>query len=206
MTKDVLALALEALELMTTTPVRGLPAAYNKANQAITAIKQAQEPVTGFGKIVGTHGNVVEWPEFAEQAQEPVGYTDNTGMAFAVKWSGVLPPNITLYAASTQAEKVQEPVAWVWNPAKESWEQVRAYGHWQQGAIYAFGPNPAAPKQAEPEGYKLVPVEPTQEMCDAARWSEYGEETSRQYEVSDDFIKSVWDSLLAAAPTPPEAP
>lgn len=62
-----------------------------------------------------------------------------------------------------------------------------------------------APKQAEPEGYKLVPVEPTQEMCDAARWSEYGEETSRQYEVSDDFIKSVWDSLLAAAPTPQEA-
>jgi hypothetical protein len=32
-----------------------------------------------------------------------------------------------------------EPVAWVWNPARDIWERVRAFGHWQQGAIYAFG-------------------------------------------------------------------
>jgi len=45
----------------------------------------------------------------------------------------------------------QEPVAWVWNPAKEAWEQVRAFGHWQQGAIYAFGPiPPVQPAQQEP--------------------------------------------------------
>jgi hypothetical protein len=40
--------------------------------------------------------------------QEPVGYTDSTGKAFAVKWSGLLPPNITLYPAPKQA---QEPVS-----------------------------------------------------------------------------------------------
>lgn len=33
--------------------------------------------------------------------------------------------------------------AWVWNPAVTSWELVHAPGHWQQGALYAFGP--AAP-------------------------------------------------------------
>lgn len=33
-----------------------------------------------------------------------------------------------------------EPVAWVWNPASVAWERVRAYGHWAQGALYAFGP------------------------------------------------------------------
>lgn len=58
----------------------------------------------------------------------------------------------------------------------------------------------SVPIDAEPAGWKLVPVEPTPEMCDAARWSEYGEETSRQYEVSNEFIQSVWALLLAAAP------
>jgi len=57
----------------------------------------------------------------------------------------------TITAIKQAQEQESEPVAWVWNPAKESWEQVRAYGHWQQGAIYAFGPNPPAPKQAEPQ-------------------------------------------------------
>ena len=30
--------------------------------------------------------------------QEPVGYTDGDGRAWAVKWSGALPPNLTLFA------------------------------------------------------------------------------------------------------------
>ncbi len=54
-----------------------------------------------------------------------------------------------LRLAIEQAER-QEPVAWVWNPAKEAWEQVRAFGHWQQGAIYAFGPTPPAAPVQEP--------------------------------------------------------
>jgi len=98
---------------------------------AIAAIKQAQEPVESRSlklakqqwehwkqyalelqeRLVKYEGgapmvlNAAEpAPKQAEQAQEPVGYTDNTGRAFAVKWSGVLPPNITLYAAPKQAE------------------------------------------------------------------------------------------------------
>jgi hypothetical protein len=39
----------------------------------------------------------------------------------------------------------QEQVAWVWNPIKEAWEKVHAFGYWQQGAIYAFGPSQPAP-------------------------------------------------------------
>jgi hypothetical protein len=50
-----------------------------------------------------------------------------------------------LYTAP-QPQPKQEQVAWVWNPAREAWEQVRAFGHWQQGAIYAFGPTPPTPQ------------------------------------------------------------
>jgi hypothetical protein len=83
-TKDVLALALDALEKSKSAlaeelaawdidpPLHHVNEAHDLCDAAITAIKQAQEPVTGFGKIVGTHGKVVEWPEFTEQAQEPV--------------------------------------------------------------------------------------------------------------------------------------
>ena len=34
----------------------------------------------------------------AQAAAKPVGYTNEYGMAYAVKWSGALPPRITLYA------------------------------------------------------------------------------------------------------------
>jgi hypothetical protein len=34
----------------------------------------------------------------APTVQAPVGYTDGDGRAWAVKWSGALPPNLTLFA------------------------------------------------------------------------------------------------------------
>lgn len=52
---------------------------------------------------------------------------------------------------------------------------------------------------AVPEGYKLVPVEPTKAMIDAGRWSEYGEETSRLHEVDDDDVEAVWHQMMTAA-------
>ena len=39
-------------------------------------------------------------------------------------------------------------MAWVWNPASIEWEKVRAFGHWQQGALYAFGPTQPEPLAA----------------------------------------------------------
>ena len=58
------------------------------------------------------------------------------------------------------------PVVWVWNPASIEWEKVRAFGHWQQGALYAFGPTqpeplaaPApAPQQVERQGEQAKPA------------------------------------------------
>lgn len=68
------------------------------------------------------------------------------------------------HLTSPQAQQpppVQEPVAWAWNPAKESWEQVHMFGHWQQGAIYAFGPE--APQAQHP-----LPSQVTEAMHRAA--------------------------------------
>jgi hypothetical protein len=46
----------------------------------------------------------------APTVQEPVGYTDRDGRAWAVKWSGALPPNLTLFATPpTQPAPVQKP-------------------------------------------------------------------------------------------------
>jgi len=53
-----------------------------------------------------------------------------------------------------------------------------------------------APKQAEPEGYKLVPVEPTLGMLYAMQ---------NDCDIMPQRGKRVWATLLAAAPTPPEA-
>lgn len=53
--------------------------------------------------------------------------------------------------AHPPAPSAAEPqTAWVWNPAKTAWEEVRAPGNWQQGALYAFGPlpEPLAPPAA----------------------------------------------------------
>ena len=100
--------------------------------------------------------------------------------------------------------------AWVWNPASTEWEKVRAFGHWQHGAIYAFGstqPEPLAHPQATepackqllqvPMGYKLVPVEPTQEMLDAVVTTLddqlLGPDAEKQY-------REDWAAMLAAAP------
>lgn len=49
-------------------------------------------------------------------------------------------------AALEYARQTAEPVAWVWNPVKESWEKVHVFGNWQQGAIYAFGENQPQPE------------------------------------------------------------
>ncbi len=169
-TKDTLALALEALEYAQTGNRRP-----EIIGAAITAIKQAQ---------VAPMWDV----ERLESARQQANQSPTSLAAQAVYING-----LEYELARLQAQQAQEPVAWVWNPAKESWEQVRAFGHWQQGAIYAFGPNPPAPKQAEPKGYKLVPVEPTKEMCAAGR---------KALSSGSVPMNKVYSAMLAAAPTP----
>jgi hypothetical protein len=67
-----------------------------------------------------------------------------------------------------------------------------------------------APKQAEPigkqslqvpNGYKLVPVEPTPEMINAGRICPMPTDT--EWDEDEDY-SAVYRAMLAAAPTPPE--
>lgn len=60
------------------------------------------------------------------------------------------------HAALLSAAPSAEQTAWVWNPAREEWEKVRAPGHWLQGATYAFGPVPPSAQPASPERKPLT--------------------------------------------------
>jgi len=53
-----------------------------------------------------------------------------------------------------------------------------------------------------PEGYKLVPVEPTPEMINAGRICPMP--TDIEWDEDEDY-SAVYRAMLAAAPTPPEA-
>lgn len=57
----------------------------------------------------------------------------------------------------------------------------------------------AAPNQMEvPQGWKLVPIEPTQAMCQA------GQDTARQWPKFPLRIVPIFNAMLAAAPQPPQ--
>ena len=87
---------------------------------------------------------------------------------------------ITALRAALAEQAEQEPVAWVWNPASSSWERVRAFGHWQQGAIYAFGPE--APKPAKPPPLALWQIAAAVEQCKANVEGEFLVEFARAIE------------------------
>jgi hypothetical protein len=165
-TKDVLALALEALEKCIKA-LNGytIPSLYggripidtdeiHKATEAITAIKQAQqaqEPVSD--ALIDQLFSV-----FQGWAGSTFGWQDSTSLDLAA-------------ANFERAKKAHEA------ECKRRLKEVFA----------------AAPKQAEPEGYKLVPVEPTPEIL-AALWA-----------YKADSLQDAYRAMLAAAPTPPEA-
>jgi len=144
-TKDVLALALQALEEHDGNYAQSNASA-TRVIAAITAIKQVQ------------------------QAQEPA-----------------------------DAKRIAECLAVLRPKVKRLWPHEQAL---EELARYAAHP---APKQAEPaikesltvpEGYKLVPVEPTREMLYAIQ---------NDCDIMPQRGKRIWATLLAVAPTPPEA-
>ena len=52
-----------------------------------------------------------------------------------------------------------------------------------------------------PDGFVLVPVEPTKAMIDAGRWHEYRDEGDCAVSyVEDAAVASVWSYMLSAAP------
>ncbi len=93
----------------------------------------------------------------------------------------------------TGVEQVQEPVAvasifvtFSGEREIDDWRHPLPVG---RNLLYTH----PAPKQAEPTGYKLVPVEPTQAMIDAFHFED-GESASNK-----------WGAMLTAAPIAPEA-
>jgi hypothetical protein len=95
--------------------VAGLKVLADDHEKAITAIRQVRSaPVQESAKRVCSLGcknlgaccadpmceAVAAIPPAQPAVQEPVGYTDGDGRAWAVKWSGALPPNLTLFASA----------------------------------------------------------------------------------------------------------
>lgn len=101
------------------------------------------------------------------------------------------------------------------------WQSVRSLAHDRQ--IMTFGSTPAADivagvrallsasKPAAPQGWKLVPFEPTSAMCDAAGESLYGHSRakaqewakSEKFESCEQRGLDVFKAMLAAAPAAP---
>jgi hypothetical protein len=69
--------------------------------------------------------------------------------------------DLLLYSQIRDLLAQPEQIAWVWNPANNIWEQVCNFGHWQSGAIYAFGDTKPAEDenvQSEQEPIELEDV------------------------------------------------
>ena len=94
-----------------------------------------------------------------------------------------------------------------WEGESESWEMPEVYYFWasengnvEEPSHWAYQPGefctlisaPSAPRI--PEGWKLVPVEPTPGMIDAAEYVDWGDADVRGSCIN------AWDRMLAAAP------
>lgn len=116
-----------------------------------------------------------------------------------------------LHAAIEEMEKVeptheealakpeQEPVAWRIKVHKYDEETDESSFPWEYHHIRGEGqPLYLHPAPAIPEGWQLVPKEPTPEMIRSGQ-SEYGEVVFAEHQVN-----SVYRDMLAAAPKPIE--
>lgn len=79
---------------------------------------------------------------------------------------------------------------------------AKGYGATPSEAIAAMKPiAPAAPEQAVPEGWKIVPIKPNSSMLEAAaKADDEGFEAGRSHGASG---REIYDAMLAAAPVPP---
>lgn len=179
--------AMEELEwLFKSSNLPDRAAKYNTVKAALSANGGEAEPVAW--AVFADNGNIRIWgrekPEaFPDAAplylaptvkgsltvqSEPVGYAD--------------PDTLTDYRAG---DRLHMPV---YRPdASEEWQSgIPVYLH------------PAPPSVAVPDGWKLVPIEPTDEMVRKSNWSGNGD-----ISVNEDWArKTVWDRMIYAAPSP----
>ncbi len=106
-----------------------------------------------------------------------------------------------LRAALAERPAEQAPVAWMCSNTElmhKGYQMFSATG----GGDWNI-PLYTAPQPAKPPGYKLVPVEPTDEMLEMGQWLEYPESGSRMQPVRMEDVRGVWKAMLNAAPEAP---
>lgn len=115
--------------------------------------------------------------------------------------------------AELAALKAQEPVAWRYKCSRGHWRYVKGRTGWEN-EYPTLKPEPlyARPVPVKvPEGWKLVPVEPTGEMlraseygtehgCDPEPMLESGEYYFPTNEAAFGFGRRLYKAMLAAAP------
>lgn len=114
---------------------------------------------------------------------------------------------IAEYKSIIEEAQKQEPFLYVYNTNAEHREleyQVIAKEHQNDPDVIKLyrAPIPAQQSPVVPEGWQLVPIEPTKKMIKDGAWREYYEESSNSLIVDDDDVISVWKDMLAAAPKP----
>ena len=110
---------------------------------------------------------------------------------------------MSLAVAALEREAKAEPVAWeISYPAggktittDAGWiKYLKSYPGHIVTPLYASPPPPASQVRDIPEGWVMVPVEPTEAMIDAGSWLD-GEGTAR----------CVWADMIEASPPAPES-
>lgn len=74
-----------------------------------------------------------------------------------------------------------------------------AWQAWRQAIAHDRANQPAA--SGVPEGWRLVPIEPTQAMIDAVVENSFLHESREKFEI---ITRSDWRDMLAAAPEAPK--
>lgn len=102
--------------------------------------------------------------------------------------------------ASTEQERAQFEKLWAERPT------YMGQGHQKELALHWWQAARRAPVVAVPQGWKLVPVEPTEEMIDFAEHSdrEYSKRAFGGAMHIPQGPHDHWVAMIAAAPKPPE--
>jgi hypothetical protein len=134
---------------------------------------------------------------------EPVArlYVDSYSNAHVEVYGNVKDITADVFLAAPHQVSQSEPVAW-----RHKRFPAEIYGSLEDFAYdYATTDEAeplflAAPQQAIPSGWKLVPIEPTKEMLDSGFEIDLEEETPEHYEV---FLRQIYSGMLSASPTAP---
>lgn len=106
-----------------------------------------------------------------------------------------------------------EPVAWAWKARQpngqilqrvEMWNPISAHVPSDSYTVFDIQPLYAAPQQAIPSGWRLVPIEPTDEMLIAGRKAPLPAVMLDSLTAQTNLIhRTVYKAMITASPTAP---